>query len=236
MVGGQSKEIKTKMTIKLFSSQKHAFWQALILTIFVFGAGIFLGFVLENSRTSELKDLYFQADLDLLDIKIQNEIYSLSKIDCERAIQENINFADRVFKEGQLFEKYQNAARLSDSLVLQHKKYDLLRSIFWVNAIKLKSRCKADYHNVVYIYEYNEPTIETKAKQQVFSNLLTEIKQEKGGEVMLIPIAGDNDLISVNLLMDLYNISIEELPIILINEKIKITEIESKEDILKLID
>ncbi len=233
--GGQNKKVfKNKhYNNKMFNSQKNVFWQALLFTIVIFAIGILLGFILENWRTSEIKNIYFQAELDLLDIKIQNEIYTLSNIDCNKAIEENINFANRIYKEAQLLNKYEEANKLSEEIISQHKKYDLLRTLFWLNTINIKKRCKADFHNIVYFYDYQEPSIETNAKQSVFSNLLGEIQKDKEDEIMLIPIAGDNGLTSVNLMMNLYNIKESELPIILIDEEIKITDIKKKEDIEK---
>ena len=219
----------------MFESQKNAFWVALILSVFVFAGGILLGFMLENWRTSEVQNFYAQSELSLLDVKIQNELFSFSSVNCEDAIYENVNFANEIYNEARLLDKYEQASRLSDALVLQHKKYDLLRTLFWINSIKLKARCNASYHNVVYLYDYNNPRLDIKAKQQVFSNILLDTKQEKGNSVMLIPIAGDNNLTSISLMMKTYNITEEELPVILIDEKFKITEIEKPEDIEKLL-
>ena len=61
--------------------------------------------------------------------------------------------------------------------------------------------------------------------------LLVEIKEEYGSKVMLIPIAADNDLPSIELLIHKYGIT--NLPVILIDENTKITEVEKKEDITK---
>lgn len=219
----------------MFKSQKHAFWISLILTLFVFSGGIFLGYLLENSRTSVLENLYTQSEIELLDVRIQNEIYSFADVNCDNAITENINFASRIYDEAKLLDKYESSNKLSDDVILQHKKYDLLRTLFWINAIKLKQKCNASYHNLVYLYDYNNPRLDTKAKQAVFSRLLTEVKQDKGQKVMLIPTSGDNEITSLSLLMDLYNVTVDELPVILIDEKIKITDIETKEDLDKFL-
>ena len=48
---------------------------------------------------------------------------------------------------------------------------------------------------------------------------------------MLIHFAGDIESYSIDLLMDMYNVTEEDLPVILIDEKVKISEIESVEDI-----
>jgi len=221
----------------VFHSQKNVFWQAFILAAFVFALGILFGFVMENSRSASIEKLYFQSELDLLDIRIQNDIYSIEniKIDCLGAVQENIKFADRIYEEAKLLDKYEQANKITGNIILQHKKYDLLRTLFWINSIKIKNRCNASYHNLVYFYDYNEPSIEIRAKQAVFSRILSELKEEFGSEVMLIPIAGDNDIISVELLMNSYEIAESELPVILIDEKTKVQEIESKEEIIGLI-
>ncbi len=219
----------------MFQSQKNVFWQALLVTIFVFGTGILLGFMLENWRTSKISTLYAQSEIDLLDIRIQNEIYSLTEIDCEEAINENVVFADRVYSEAKLLEKHEKATKISQGIILQHKKYDLLRTLFWLNSIKIKNKCNATYHNVVYIYKYNNQSWDIKAKQSVYSNLLAQLKQKKGEEIMLIPIAGDNNLHSVSLLMFSYNITESELPVVLIDEKIKITELKTIEEIERLL-
>lgn len=219
----------------MFKSQKNVFWEALLVTILIFGIGVLVGVILENWRTSKISYLYEQSEIELLDIRLQNEIYSLGDFDCETAVEENMKFADRVYEEARILGRYEKARRLTESLKLQHKKYDVLRALLWLNSIKIKKQCKTDYHNIVYIYNYNEPSIETKAKQSVFSNILSDLKQKRGNEVMLIPMAGDNDLSSINIMMDLYNITESELPVILIDEKIKITELQTVEDIEKLL-
>lgn len=202
----------------------------------IFGIGIILGIVLENWRTSEIDELYKQSEIELLDIRAQTEIYSLGKFDCQAAIEENLLFADRIFKEAETLSRYEGAERLTENLILEHKKYDVLRGLLWINSINIKKRCKADYHNIVYIYEYNEPSIDTRAEQNVFSRVLSELKEKKGSEIILIPFAGDNNLSSINLLMKQYNVTKEEIPVILIDEEIKITELQSVEDIEKLLN
>lgn len=205
------------------NTQKSAFWQAFIVTVIIFGIGVFFGVVLESWRTNQIADLYQQSELELLDIKLQSEIYTLGEFDCDQAVQENINFADKIFEEARILDKYESASRLTDNLRIQHKRYDLLRTNLLLNSIKIKEKCTNEYQEVVYFYQYNEPTFETKAKQDVFSKILSELKEQKGYEILLIPIAGDNDISAVNLLTDEYNI--DTLPTIMINREHKITDI-----------
>jgi len=215
----------------LFRSQKHVFWQALVLTLIVFNIGVFLGYSLEAQRANKINKLYVQSELELIDIKLQNEAFSVINIDCQEALQENINFADKVYEEAKLLLKYEEANRINEAIILQHKKYDLLRTYLWINSIKLKQSCDATYHTVVYIYQYQDPSLDKKAKQRTFSNILGELKQEKGNQIILIPIAGDIGLTSIDLITNAYNIT--KLPTILIDEKYIITEITTLEDLEK---
>ncbi len=221
--------------MKILRSEKHVFWEALIITIFIFGAGIISGLLLENWRVSKVDNFYRESEIILLDIKALGELTSSVNLDCDESIHQNMVFADRIFEEAELLARYEGAQNLKENMATEHKKYDILRAILWKNSIEIRKKCKADFHTVVYIYQYQEPTIDTKAKQGVFSRILSELKEEKGSEIILIPLAGDNNLSSVSLMMDIYNVSEQELPIILIDEKTKITEVTSVEEIIDIL-
>lgn len=220
----------------MFKSQKHIFWQALLVTIFIFCLGIIFGVILENWRTNKIDFLFQSSEIDLLDIQLQSEIYSGGDFDCDNAISENMRFADRTYEEAKILDKYEKASRLTQNLILQHKKYDLLRVILLMNSIKIKERCKDSYYEIVYFYKYNSPSLELKARQGVFSNLLEEIKEIKGGDVLLIPMASDNNISSIDLILDKYGIDKEEIPIIFIDRKFKISEVQNIDDILKYLE
>jgi hypothetical protein len=102
-----------------------------------------------------------------------------------------------------------------------------------LNSIIIREKCNSSYSEVVYFYKYNNPSRDIKAKESVFSRLLGELKQKKGNSMLLIPIAADNNLSSVNLLLNKYNVSEKDLPIIIINGKIRISEIENIQDLEK---
>jgi hypothetical protein len=178
-------------------SQKYIFLQALIITFVVFNIGIFFGYKLESSRIDKINNWYLESEIELLDQGIQRDMFEFIGFDCDTMIEANIKFADKIFEDALVIEKYEQASRINSEIISQHKKYDLLRTLFWVNSMKIKEKCNSDYHNVVYLYQYDEPSIEQKAKQKFFSNLLFQIKQDKGNQIMLIPIAADNDASSI---------------------------------------
>ena len=106
-----------------------------------------------------------------------------------------------------------------------------MRALFWVNSIKIKKECNADYHNIVYFYDYNDPSFEQKAKQNALSNLLGGIKEKYGNDIMLIPLAIDNDVLSIDILANKYHVT--EAPAILIDEKTLLTDVQNFEEIEK---
>lgn len=214
---------------RMFKNQKRVFLYALILTLIVFNLGIFMGYLMESSRIDKIKVLYQNAEIELLDQMIQKDSLEFLNATCNSLIKENINFGDKIFEEALLIQRYEDANELNDEIIVQHKRFDLLRSLFWINSIKIKQKCNADFHTVVYFYDYNSPTIEQTSKQRFFSNLLEELKQKQGDKIMLIPIAADNDIPSINLLLEQYKI--EEFPTILIDEKIRISEVNNIEEV-----
>ncbi len=217
----------------MFKSQKNVFWEALLVTLFIFGIGVLSGVILENWRSSEISDLYKKSEVNLLDIKLQNEIYSHGDFDCEFAFQENLKFTDKIYEEAKILEKYEKARKLTESLIIQHKKYDLLRAMLFLNSVEIRKNCNLSYDEIVYFYvpNYEEPRLDLRAKQNSFSKLLGELKQKRGSKILLVPIAMNQDISSINVLLNQYNISREDLPLILVNEEIKINELQTIEEL-----
>jgi hypothetical protein len=212
---------------KMFNSQKNVFWEALLVTIFIFGIGIILGVILENWRYNQVDSLYQEAEIELLDLRLQNELYAQGNFDCSSAIEENNKFADKIYNEAKILDRYEQASELTNKIVLQHKKYDILRAMVFLNALEIKKNCNLTYNTVLYFYKYNNPRLDLAAKQNVFSRLLTELKQTQGSNILLVPMAADNEISSINTILGMYNISVNELPVIIINGKNKITDLET---------
>lgn len=202
---------------------KYAFMFALIFSIAVFSIGIFIGFSIENVRNNFAYQTYIKSETNLLDARLQNYLLSNFPIkNCDLSIQKNIEFGNRIYEEAEMLKEYEEANKISQTILSEHKKFDLLRTLFWLNSIKIKEKCNSSIVNVVYFYKLNDVTLDERAKQNVFSNLLYEVKKEYGDDIMLIPISGDNNLTSVEMLMQNYDIT--KLPTVLVNEKIKISE------------
>ncbi len=215
----------------MLKSRKHVFWKALFLTVLVFFFGILIGVAFENSQQQRINEYYMKSEISLIDILAMNSISDIKNIDCEFLIESNLNFADRIYSEAVLLEKYENAKKITDSIELAHKKYDLFRVFLWIDSIRILEKCGRSFSSVVYLYDTNPNDLELKATQGVWSRILFDLKQEKNNEIVLIPIGVDGSLESVNLMVKRFEI--EQLPAVVINNEYVITELSSVKELEK---
>ncbi|MBU0761044.1 MAG: hypothetical protein KJ600_04150 [Nanoarchaeota archaeon] len=212
---------------------KHVFWEAFVIAMVIFWTGIFLGILFETSRADKIEKLFFEAETDIFDIYLEGEITSLLGSNCELALSENIDFADRIYFEARKLGKYDAATRITTDIVRLHKRYDLLRVMLWKNMIQLQEQCPGSTNVIVYLYEYDNPSANKQAIQITFSKVLADLKKKHGDSVVLIPIAYDTNVKSLNLFKERYNL--RTTPIVIINQKQIITELKSVEELEEII-
>ena len=211
---------------------KHAFWQAFVIAVIIFMAGIMLGIVFENSRTSKLEGFYRSSETEIFDVQLTgNLLANTLNFDCSTALEENIKFAERIYQEARTLEKYDESNKITEDIINIHKKYDLLRTMLWINMIEFQKKCPKETNTVVYLYQYIEPSIEIQAKQNTMSKIILELKKKYGDKVILIPIAYDTDVASLNLLKARYEI--KEFPVVIINQEYKTTKLSTLEELEK---
>lgn len=207
--------------------QNNLFWEALVISLFIFGCGLILGIYIENGRASSIEKAYSNAEISLLDIQTQTALFDTG-IDCNIAIRKNIEFGDTIYQEALKMEQYEASKQLTDSLIVQQKKFSTLRVLFFVNSMKIREKCGEKFDIVTYFYQYDPKTIEQKTIQTVFSNRLFELKQKYGNDVILIPIATNLNISSAEILKENYLISNSA---ILINNN---TVLRSIDDVSKI--
>ena len=217
--------------VKMLKSKKHVFWEALLVTILIFGLGLLFGSAFESLRIDKLNEYYSQSEVSLMDIIALDRLTDLDYSNCNILINSNLEFADKIYEEAKLLEKYDSSGRLSNSLWGVHKKYDLLRTFLWINSIKVSNKCKKDFHSLVYLYEYRSPDLAKQATQSVWSKILSDLKQEEGRNIVLIPIAVDSNLTSLNSLLKPLNIT--KYPVVVIDNKIIVSDLNSVDNLKK---
>jgi len=218
----------------MLNKNKHVFWEALLITFFVFGMGIFLGMAYEGNKLKVISQYYDQSEIFLNDMIGLERSFEFNP-DCGNLIQSNLEFADKIYAEALLLEQYESAEKFSEDLLVVHKRYDLLRTFLWMNTIKIANDCpNEDFSSVVYLYEYQPKDLVKKAKNSVWSKILFDLKLETGSGIVLIPIAINSDLSSLNSLTDKFNIT--EYPVVIINNKKVITELTSTKDLISYLN
>lgn len=214
-------------------NSKHAFWQALIVTIAIFLIGIFIGIVIEDNRAAEANEAFLSSQLFLTDSLALSNLAQISEggLGCESMIDTNIQFANKVYDEAVLFEAYRDSEILTEGVKIVLKRYDLLRTLLWINTLDIPEECfeETSTSTIVYLFDRNSEDVEMESQNRVWSRILFEIKQEKGNEVILIPIGADKELVSLNSLISKFEI--EKYPAIIINNEHVITEIKSAEEL-----
>jgi hypothetical protein len=203
--------------------QHHLFLEALGLALLIFLVGIFLGSSMESLRTNKITDMYIRSETTLLDLQIQATLLKTKNIDCAVAVEKNIQFGDSIYEEAKILENYEESNKLTNGLLEQHRKYSVLRTLFWMNSIDIKKSCKNDFHTVVYLYDYNPKDLAVASEQRFFSNFLTRLKEEKGNDIMLIPIAKNMEINSLDIFIAKYNVT---SPTIIVDEDLVITRPE----------
>ena len=209
------------------------FVQALLFAVFVFVIGLFLGFVLESNRSEDVGLNLLNSEVDLLDEQLRNKFIGNFDVGCDLAVSNSFEFADRIYIEGLKLEDYEDASKFGSSLDIIHRRLDLLRSILWQESISLKEKCGGSFHTVVYLYDYKTGDVGKKAEQLFLSRLLLDLKLDDPREMLLIPIAANSGLTSINLVLDHYEIT--ELPVVIVDEEKVVDEFVSLEELRDIV-
>jgi uncharacterized membrane protein len=207
----------------MLKSKKHVFWEALIITIVIFLAGLLLGILIETSNSNKISNLYLLSEISLGDAMATSRLSEDFNFDCDSIKENNINFANQIYGEAKLLEEYESSGKLTSSMKLLHKKYDLLRTLLWTSNRNSLERCD-NYELIVYLYEYETEDTTKKATQSVWSKILLDLK-EQNNNILLIPIATDQNLTSLNLLINEHKVT--QFPALVINNDQVIYSLES---------
>ncbi|PIO07838.1 hypothetical protein COU59_02745 [Candidatus Pacearchaeota archaeon CG10_big_fil_rev_8_21_14_0_10_34_12] len=212
----------------MLSNKKHVFWEAFFLAVLFILVGLVLGIWLEQLRSDNTNISFYQSETSLYDSFALGKLIENPYISCEDLKMANVNFADQIYDEARYLEKYEDSSKLTDSLKIIHRKYDLLRTLLWMNVINMEAKC-GEINTVVYLYNYSSDKVKIKSKQTVWSRTLQDLKEEEGNTLILIPIAVDQNIVSLNYLLKTYGV--KNFPAVLINEKEVLYDIHSTEEI-----
>ncbi len=206
------------MVHKIINNRFRIFIESFLLALVIFLIGFSIGFYTEAFRLSNIIQDYKENEIVSLDLRLQNYYYQiLEEENCDFAIEQNFIFADKLYNDGLELARLEEANQISNEIKVEKKRYVLLKTELWLNTILLKERCNADFDILVYLYSEDPSNTFKVSQQKMISNVLKDLKEEYGNNLILLPISGDLDLDIVTLKMKEKNISF--LPSLIINEK-----------------
>ncbi len=215
--------------VKFLENRKRVFWEALLLTVVIFFFGVLIGVSFESGKVEQIRQYYSSSEVSIMDVFASNNLIDVEGAGCEELVKANFEFADRIYDEAILLEKYEDSGKITEGMILEHKKYDLLRTLLWINEMKTTEKCGRSFHTVIYLYEYQPEDLTQKAVQGVWSKILFDLKQEYGSEILLIPIAVDSDLVSLNSAIEKFDVT--DYPVLIIDNKDITYELNNVEDV-----
>jgi hypothetical protein len=198
---------------------RYYFIEALALTLFLFIIGFLIGLNIEHNRNVEITEYYMNTEESLGILTDKLALSNLGKYTCSELITQNFEIGNQIYEQALIFERYENSATFTKSqLIGEHRKFDVLRTMFWTNSIKIKERCGEDsFNTIVYLYNYQSEEIEEIAKQKIMSSITQEIKEKAKEKIILIPIAKNLNISSLNVMMSEYD-NLNESTLLIVNE------------------
>jgi hypothetical protein len=207
------------MVYKIMNTRFRIFLESAIIAMLILIIGFSFGLYVESKRNEGIIESYKDYEIEALDLKLQNYYYQImDSSSCQRAIEQNFEFADDIYLSGLELEKFEESNQITDELLREKRRYSLLKTELWLNTLLLKKKCDAQFDTIAYIYAGNPTSSAIVSEQKIISNILRDIKEEKGNNLILLPIAGDLDLKAVDLQKRVYGVT--SLPTLVINEKI----------------
>ena len=218
----------------MFNNNKRIFLEAFFLALAIFIFGLFLGFLIESRNVSKINQYYADSEASFMDALAFSNLVENNNFSCNSLVSSDVRFADRIYNESRLLDRYEKEQGLTSTIDTLHKKYDSLRTYLWISSSKTLKKCKQNISLIVYLYKFHDATIEKKAEQKSWSSLLLELKRREGNKIILIPIATDSNLSSLDLLIKKYNVT--KFPSIIINDNITISNLVNINKIQKIIN
>lgn len=217
---------------KMLQNKKNVFWEALIITVVIFLAGLFLGMLIEQGNSEKISNLYLQSEISLTDAVATSRMTEKFTFNCDIIGKSNIKFANRIYEEAKLLEKYEDSGKLTDSMTFLHKKYSLLRTLLWASNQDSLDRCD-NYNLIVYLYKSSSKDNIIKATQNVWSKILLDVKSQNN-DILLLPIAADYNLTSLELLIDKYEVT--QFPALIINNDRVLYDLKNTETVTSFLN
>lgn len=213
----------------------NTYLKAGVLTLFVFLMGIMVGIWIDNYRLSSIRSSISETDINWNDARLLERYFEkFGQNSCNLALEQNLAYNKKIYTEGKEIEKKIEANIFTPDVEQEWRRYILLQTQFWLNSIELKERCNFNYSNVVYLFRQKELDRDEAINNRVQSSVLSNLKEECGNKIMLIPITTDLNLIVVDSVVKKYNIT--EFPATIVDENYVFQGVTKRDTLEKLLN
>ena len=197
------------------AKNKKTFLEAFVFTLIVFVFGILIGMTMENKNLNAMNEAYMNSQVTMFDTYLASTLIN-SNDSCEFVKEQSIELANKIYSEAELLDTYDDFSEIYNDLTIVHKKYDVLRTMLWSISSQKLGNC-SNYNIVVYLYDYGTEDLTQQAYQNTWSRFLGEFKEKMGDNIILIPIAANQESFSLDILLQ--NFNIERYPAVIVNNK-----------------
>ncbi len=186
---------------------------AAIITLVVFSLGVGLGFYISNEKYDIIRYDLENLQLNQKDIELELLlISSIGKQSCDTLKYEIEKTASLSTELGEKVSYYDKEMIKNPEFYILKKQYIMTLIEFWNYWELFKRNCNSSVNTVLYFYAINNCD---DCQAQGF--VLSFLKEEHPEKIMIFALDKDEDLYSLNLVKNIYNVT--KTPTLIINNE-----------------
>jgi glutaredoxin len=186
---------------------------AAIITIFVFSIGIGIGYMISNEKYNIMYYDMENLKVQQRDMEVESMlINSLGSNTCSNLNYEIEKTATQSTSLGEKLSYYNNEIMRNPDFLILKKNYIISLIQFWSYWEMFKKNCNSSVNTVLYFYSIKDCN---ECQAQGF--VLSFLKEKYPSDIMVFAMDKDEDLYSLNLIKDTYNVT--KAPTLVINNQ-----------------
>ena len=186
---------------------------AAVITILVFSLGIGVGYIINNEKYDMIISDFENLQIQQNDMEVESMlINSLGADTCKNLRYEIEKTATQSTSIGEKLSYYDSEIMKNPDFIILKKNYIISLIKFWSYWELFKKNCNSSVNTVLYFY-----SIKDCGDCQAQGFVLTFLKERHPNDIMVFALDKDEDLYSLKLLKETYNVT--KAPTLVINNQ-----------------
>ncbi|MBD3312293.1 hypothetical protein GF352_02435 [archaeon] len=203
-----------------------------IITTLVFIVGIFSGITISKNKmtTIDSKITDFEENMNSIELGVLiSDALKNETLSC-KYLQGKLNETQSLLSElGEQVVQYESQSKIGDEAYKEVKKrYNAVRTQYWLMLEKLKNQCSNNYTTILYFYRTETPCPACRDQGVILTHLTTN-----NPDIYVVSVDADEDLLLIQMIKEAYNVN--STPTIVIDASTIRTGLVSREELLSLI-